>query len=179
LSSDNPDIREQVDASRGFSKKLELLIPGLRGYRKLEDVRASDEILRNQVADKLDLVKGNLESVRKEMASNGNFADLTKVGSLISQVQQLSGDVRHAAQGYSGFSPTIKVDENTLNRLYEYDYNFVNSAVMLQSESAPSNFSSTDPASFQSNISKVSSAVSDVKTAWEQRLEAVENILLK
>jgi hypothetical protein len=179
MSSDNPDIREQVDASRGFSKKLQLLVPGLRGYRQLEDVRAADEILRNQVGDKLDIAKGNLESVRKDMANNGDFANLTKVGSLISQIQQLSGNVRHSAQGYSGFAPTIRVDENTLNRLYEYDYNFVNSAVMLQTVSSPANFSSVDPATFQNALSKVGSAVNDFKTAWQQRLEAVENILLK
>ena len=53
LSQDSPDIRSQVDASRGPQKNLELLIPGLRNYRKLDDLRVADSMLRNQVADKL------------------------------------------------------------------------------------------------------------------------------
>ena len=58
----DPDIRQQVDDSRGFQKKLELLVPGLRGYRTHEDLRVADDLLRNQVADKLDQTKANLET---------------------------------------------------------------------------------------------------------------------
>ncbi|MGA2876444.1 MAG: hypothetical protein ABSE82_13005, partial [Nitrososphaerales archaeon] len=93
MSSDNPDIRQQVDENRGTFKKLELLIPGLRGYRNKEDIRVSDDLLRNQVADKLDLAKANLEGLRKQMANNGDFTNLGSVGSLIFQFQQFSGEI--------------------------------------------------------------------------------------
>ena len=68
MPQDNPDIRRQVEASRGPQKKLELLIPGLRNYRKLDDIRAADDMLRNQVADKLNTAKSSLEAIRKQMA---------------------------------------------------------------------------------------------------------------
>jgi hypothetical protein len=171
-----------VDQSRGFTKKLELLVPGLRTYRKLEDVRAADELLRTQVADRLDRSKANLESVRKDMASQGDYSNITKIGSLISQVQDLSGQVRHAAQGYSGISPTIKVGEDTLNRLYEYDYNFVNSAVQLETATSPPSLSYSrgqDQSGFFAALSRVSDAISEFKTSWQQRIESVENIFLK
>src|SRR5580693_2911489 len=38
------DIRQKVDGDRGFLKRLQLLIPGFRGYRQAEDVRASDSL---------------------------------------------------------------------------------------------------------------------------------------
>ena len=131
-SQDNPDIRQQVDDSRGFQKKLELLVPGLRGYRTQEDLRVSDDMLRNQVADKLDQAKANLENLRKQMVSAGDFTNLSTVGSLIFQMQGLSGQVRHAQQGYSGFVATISINADRLNKLYEYDYDFVSSAVQLR-----------------------------------------------
>jgi hypothetical protein len=181
MSQDNPDIRQQVDDSRGFQKKLELLIPGLRGYRTLEDLRVSDDLLRNQVADKLDQTKGNLESLRKQMATAGDYTNLTAVGSLISQVQQLSGEVRHAQQGYSGFVATISINQDRLNKLYEYDYGFVNSAVQLQAITAPSSlvYDSTAPNSVQTILSRVSGAVADFKQKWAVRMEAIENILVQ
>ncbi|HKT22788.1 MAG TPA: hypothetical protein VJR06_09305, partial [Nitrososphaerales archaeon] len=89
MSQGNPDIRQQVDANRGIAKKLELLIPGLRGYRTKEDIRASDSLLRNQVADRLDHAKDNLQQLRKQVAAGNDFTNLTSVGSLISQVQAL------------------------------------------------------------------------------------------
>jgi len=48
-------------------KKLQLPIPGFRGYRTKEEIRVSDEMLRNQAADRLDRAKGNLEQVRKHI----------------------------------------------------------------------------------------------------------------
>jgi hypothetical protein len=177
----NPDIRKEVDASRGFQKKLELLIPGLRGYRTREDLRVSDDLLRNQVADRLNQTKGNLEGVRKQMVTAGDFTNLTSIGSLISQVQQLSGQIRHAQQGYSGFVATISINEDRLNKLYEYDYNFVSAAIQLQQMTSPSTltFDASAPASIQTEVTKISEALADVKQKWSERMAAVENILVK
>ena len=181
MSQDNPDIRQQVDANRGFQKKLELLVPGLRGYRTLEDLRVSDALLRNQVADKLDQTKANLEAVRKRMATAGDYTNLASVGPLISQVQQLSGEVRHAQQGYSGFVPTIAINPDKLNKLYEYDYGFVSSAVQLQSLSTPPGlvYDTTAPGSVQTALSSVGGAISDFKQKWSVRMESIENILVQ
>jgi len=180
LSKDNPDIRKEVEASRGFQKKLELIIPGLRGYRTREDIRVSDNLLRNQVADKLDQAKGNLEKLRKKMATASDFSNLTAVGSLISQVQQLSGKVRHAEQGYSGWVATISINEERLNKLYEYDYNFVNSALQLQQLTSPSSlaYDPAAPASIQIGLQRVGDVLDDVKNGWAVRMEAIEDIMV-
>ena len=177
----DPDIRQQVDQSRGFQKKLELLVPGLRGYRSREDIRVADDMLRNQVADKLDLAKANLEALRKQMVSAGDFTNLSTVGSLIFEMQGLSGQVRHAQQGYSGFVASISVNEPQLNKLYEYDYNFVNSAVQLLNATSPQNlmYDPTAPASILPKVSAISSAEAVLKQNWSVRMEAVENILVK
>jgi hypothetical protein len=181
LSQDNPDIRKKVEESRGPQKKLELLVPGLRGYRKLEDLRVSDNLLRNQVADKLNQAKGNLEGVRKQMAAAGDYTSITLIGSLISQIQQLSGEVRHAEQGYSGFVATISINEDRLNRLYDYDYDFVSSAVQLLAVTSPSSlvYDVSAPTSIQIGLAKVGSAVVDFKQKWTVRMEAIKDILVK
>ena len=180
-SSGNPDIREQVDANRGISKRLELLVPGLRTYRKLEDIRVSDELLRNQVADKLDQARSNLEALRKQMAASGDFTNLTPVGSLISQFQQFSGEVRHSAQGYSGFAASIQMDEDKLNHLYNYDYDFVSSSIQLLDSTSPGKlvYDPSAPSSVVPLLSSISSALSAVKSKWAVRIEAIQNILLK
>ena len=181
MSQDSPDIRNQVNASRGPQKNLELLIPGLRNYRKLDDLRVADDMLLNQVADKLNLAKSNLEGVRKQMASAGDFTNLTNVGSLIAQLQQISGEVRHAEQGYSGWVASVTIDQNRLNQLYDNDYDFVSSAFALVTATSPPNlaYDPANQASIMAPLARVGAAVSDFKQKWGVRMEAVKGILVK
>jgi len=181
LSQGNPDIRQQVEANRGAMKKLELLIPGLRGYRTKEDIRVSDELLRNQVADRLDKVKANLEQLRKQMAAATDFTNLTAVGSLISQVQTLSGEIRHAAQGYAGWVAPITINEDKLNKLYEYDYAFVSAVFQLDESTAAENLSydSTAPSPIQTSLGQLSKSLADVRQKWSLRMETIEGIALQ
>ena len=179
VSDNNPDIRQQVDQSRGFLKKLQMIVPGLRGYRSKEDIRVADDLLRNQVSDKIDLAKSNLEGLRKQLVLANDFTNLGTVGSLISQFQQFSGEIRHSQQGYSGFAATFSFDDARLNKLYEYDYDFVNAAVALVTNtSMPTlSYDAANPASIQPQLQKLQALVSDFKLKWSQRMEAVENIL--
>lgn len=179
MAGNNPDLREKVDESRGFFKKLQLAVPGLREYRKLEDIRAADELLRKQVFDKLDSSKNNLESLRKSMVDKGEFTTLTSIGTIISQVQQVAGEVFNAQQGSAGISPNIRIDEGTLNKLYEYDYNFVNSAEQIFSTvTAAIGDYAAGTTTAQAVAAKIGPLVDSFRSAWQQRLESVENILV-
>jgi len=180
LSQGNPDIRQQVDDNRGIAKKLELLIPGLRGYRTKEDLRASDSMLRNQVADKLDHVKDNLQQLRKQVAAGNDLTNLTNVGSLIAQVQTLSGEVRHAAQGYSGWVAPIQMTDDKLNKLYEYDYSFVSAVWQMDQATSPGTltYDGAAPNSIQDALSGFSRSVADIKQKWSQRIEAIQGVAL-
>jgi hypothetical protein len=177
--SSNPDIRQEVDQGRGFLKKLQTIVPGLRGYRNKEDIRVSDDLLRNQVADKIDLAKSNLEAVRKQIVLANDFTNLLTVGSLISQFQQFSGEIRHSQQGYSGLAATFSFDDARLNKLYEYDYAFVNAALALVNNSSPPNlvYDPASPASIGPQLTSLQAMVQDFKQKWSVRIEAVENIL--
>ncbi|HUK79619.1 MAG TPA: hypothetical protein VLU91_03030 [Nitrososphaerales archaeon] len=180
MSQGNPDIRQQVDDNRGIAKKLELLIPGLRGYRNKEDIRVSDELLRNQVADRLDHVKDNLQQLRKQVAVSNDLTNLTSIGSLMAQVQTLSGEVRHAAQGYAGWVAPIRIDENKLNKLYDYDYSFVSAVFQLDDATSPGKltYDSTAPNTIQASLTGFVTSVADIRQKWSQRMEAIEGIAL-
>ncbi|MDG7008448.1 MAG: hypothetical protein JRN06_09450 [Nitrososphaerota archaeon] len=180
MSQGNPDIRQQVDANRGIAKKLELLIPGLRGYRSKEDLRVSDELLRNQVADRLDHVRDNLQQLRKQVAAGNDFTNLTSVGSLMSQVQALSGEVRHAGQGYAGWVAPIQINEDRLNKLYSYDYSFVSAVFQLDQATSPGTltYDGGAPNSIQTALNGFVRSVADIRQKWSLRMETIEGIAL-
>jgi hypothetical protein len=178
MSDNNPDLRDKIVESRGTLKKLQLLVPGLKEYRKLEDIRAADQLLRKQVSDKLNNAKSKLEDLRKVMTGKNDFNNLSLISPIISQIQQVSGTVQHAQQGAAGISPNIRIDEGVLNKLYEYDFSFVSTAEQILSMTANSTTEYNSGTSSQEIASKINSALDSFQSAWKQRLESVENILV-
>src|SRR5574340_336202 len=178
MPENNPDLIDKIVENRGTWKKLQLKIPGLREYRSLEDLRAADQLLRKQVSDNLNESKNKVEDLRKAVTAKGDFGNLTLIGSTISQIQQISGVVQHAQQGSAGISPNIRIDEGVLNKLYEYDFNFVNTAEQIFS-SCSSSISEYNSCKLVLEItSKISSMLDDLNHSLKQRLESVENILV-
>ena len=64
MNSTNPDIRGEVDESRGLLKKIQLVIPGFKGYRQLDDLRVADALLRKQVSSLLQVSESKLQDAR-------------------------------------------------------------------------------------------------------------------
>lgn len=120
------DLKKRVQDDRGLIKNIELAIPGFRGYRQREDLRASDSLLRAQIADQLhDDVAELLEESRKSLADSLDFSILKEIGQLIQTVKTVEARIRHAEQGYSGISPSYRIEEDELIKLYEYDWNLI------------------------------------------------------
>ena len=98
------DLRERVKEDRGLLKKLEMAIPGFRGYRKREDLRIADSLLRKQLADGLGDVKEKIELCRKDLADKMQMDLLNGIGSLMNNITSTENRLRHAEQGYTGVS---------------------------------------------------------------------------
>ncbi len=173
MESGNPDIRSAVDRSRGLLKKIQLVIPGFSGYRKLEDLRAADQLLRNQISLILQGALNALQNERTKLVNSENFTSLTMVGSGISKVQEFQGELLHSQQGYSGISPVIRIDESKLSDLYDYDLKFLDISERIKELC---DFSSSQD--IAGSIQKLSDEVSNARNAWNARINAIEKILL-
>ena len=178
MPENNPDLREKIVENRGTWKKLQLKIPGLKEYRSLEDIRAADQLLRKQVSDNLNESKDKIEDLRKAATAKNDFSSLTLIGSTISQIQQISGVVQHSQQGSAGISPNIRIDEGVLNKLYEYDFNFVSTAEQIFSTCSSSVLDYNSGKSVQDITSKIGLMLDDLEHSWKQRIESVESILV-
>lgn len=172
------DIREQVREDRGILKKIQNVIPGFRGYRKREDVRAADKILRLQIADGLVRVREGLEEARKAMVEDYQTKSLDKVGSVINKSRTLEGKVRHAEQGYSGFSPAIRIEEDELNRLYEYDAHLIGAVKHMDEAQANllSAIHASDETGTRSNLEMIDRQLVEFQRVFEERIPRVAGI---
>ncbi|MEM0155028.1 MAG: hypothetical protein QW597_00255 [Thermoplasmataceae archaeon] len=172
----NPDIPQEVKENRGLLKKIQLIIPGFREYRIGDDLRAADALLRKQISSSLNRSIAALQSARSRLASDGDFNNLTSIASALSKLQQLDGEILHSAQGYTGISPTIRIDASRLNSLYKYDLGFLDYSEKFEtlSGSLPLN----DSNALKQRMDDISGLAVEVKNNWEKRIETIENILI-
>ena len=174
------DIRERVDQDRGFLKKLQLLVPGYRGYRQGEDARAADSFLRIQIADKVRKTIAVVQDCRQSMTNASQFQGLMDLAPMLADLQQLEGEIRHAEQGYTGISPALRVTPGQIDRLYEYDYGFAQAADQMTATLDPLRAASggSDAAAVQNAIATVRAQVRQLDSAFKARMRAIEGILV-
>jgi hypothetical protein len=175
------DIRQTVDQDRGALKRLQLMVPGFRGYRQMEDIRAADSQLRIQVANLVDRTLSSLQDTRATMSRKNQYAGLTDLATILSDLQVLSGRIRHAEQGYSGISANIRFQQSRLDQLYEYDYGFVQAADQLSASAAPIQDAATqgDLDALRTSIQTLRNQVQVLQNAFSQRVRAVEGIMVQ
>lgn len=167
------DIRNRVDQDRGLLKKIQLLVPGFRGYRQGEDLREADSVLRLQVADRIHAASLTLQTRRQALTTAGKFDGLVELSQALSDLLRLEGEIRHAEQGYTGISPALRVNLSGQDQLYEYDYGFVLAAQSVvdavQSLSDPS----SDPAAA---IGTVREMVARLEQAFKARIQVIQGV---
>jgi hypothetical protein len=170
------DIRQRVDQDRGFLKKVQLLIPGFRGYRQGEDDRAADSLLRLQVADRVHRASGIVTTARASLANAGDFQHLNDLAQVASELNVLEGQIRHAEQGYTGISPAVRMNMSALDKLYEYDYGFVEAADTLTKALGPLNTPSPSTADAAGAIQDARALIRQLQAAFQARTKAVQGI---
>ncbi len=113
-----------LDKARAAQNDLETLankIPGFRGYRERELRRDADRLQREQLANRLDEAKKALNDVALALTRTGSLDLVNDVETARKRLDKVVNRIRYADRGYSGFFDTVKVDENVLARVYQFD----------------------------------------------------------
>ncbi len=130
------DIRREVVQDRGIIKKVQAWLPGYKTYRTCEDLRIADSLLRKELAGKLEIVESDVNKARKEIAVSMEFDLINRIGELVNTAHKVTEKVRHAEQGYAPWiSADVRIQEDELNALYEYDLSMLEHLKLLQDRS--------------------------------------------
>lgn len=119
------DLRKKVEDDRGLLKKIELFLPGFKGYRKREDLRAADSLLRQQLANRMGEINRKFDNCRDELTKALEVGYMSEIGDISKLSRQIENKIRHAEQGQSINSGDIKFEDEELNRMYEWDVSLI------------------------------------------------------
>lgn len=120
------DLEDFVEKNRGLTKKIQLIIPGYRGYRIKEDLRDTDSLLRTYISKtQISPVLRLLEDSRAKLVQSLELSTIQDVADLIARVKTVDSKISHAEQSYSGISPTYRIGSKELYALYEFDLDLI------------------------------------------------------
>jgi hypothetical protein len=168
-----PDLRDRVEQERGLLKRIQLHVPGFAGYRRKEDIRTADNMLRIQMANMLKEVRRSVEDARESLAESYALEVMDKIGGLISGFQTLEGKVRHAEGGYSGISAAIRIQEDELNHLYEYDAALLDACVNMDREAKALRDAPSEGSVLPGMVGNLRNMLRDFEDNFKARMNAI------
>lgn len=167
------DLRETVQGDLGGLEALIAKIPGFKGYKQKEMRREADKLLRMQVAQKLDDQRQRLIELQMQLITGRLIEFMDDLDRAVTKLFGLIDRIRTASYGYAGLFDAVKVKEEQLDALYDFDNRMLDSvseiaAAVDKVTSAVGTQEGVGPA-----IVELVSEVEQANLTWGHRNEAV------
>lgn len=169
------DLRDILADQQSGLEALVGKIPGYKGYKEKELRREADQKLREHLAAQLAEQLSQAEDVASQMLTGPGLSQLDEMGKGNTRLQTLIDKVKTAAQGYAGFFDAVKIKEDELDILYQFDtamlsqVNEIGAAI----ESIQAALDSGDAGQLGPAVRGYVKTVSEVSAAFDRRKETI------
>ena len=127
------DLYDRVTSQQDVFKKLVSKIPGFEGYIERENRRSADKLLRETIAARFQALWQRISGIQRDLVNAGRINLLDDVEQAEVKIRQFIDRVNTATYGYAGFFDAIKIRQDTLEQIYQYDLTLVELADQLSS----------------------------------------------
>jgi len=114
------DMRDVVAGGMSGLEKLAAKIPGYRGYKEKEVRREADKLLRDHIYRVLSEQRRRIEDIQANLGVE-QIESVESLGKARRRLQTLADTIHTASYGYAGLFDAVKVKEEQLDALYEFD----------------------------------------------------------
>lgn len=119
------DMMDQLQGKIGGDldpfKKILGKIPGFSGYVERQKRRDSDKMLREIVASRFEDQWQRVSALQRDFISQGEITYVDDLEAAAIKLRTFADRVRRATRGYSGLFDAVKINEEELAMLYQYD----------------------------------------------------------
>jgi hypothetical protein len=115
------DLYEQIKGERGRIESFIGKFPGYKGYKEKEMRREADKLLREALARRLEEQWRRLPDIQKQLLSGGQIQWLDDIEGATMKLQTFTDRLKTATYGYAGFFDAVRVKEDALDQLYNFD----------------------------------------------------------
>ncbi len=118
------DFLDRVTGQQDIFKQLASHIPGFDGYIERQNRRAADKLLRQTVAERFEEQWRRASNMQADLVSAGMYDLVDDMEKAAIQLRTFIDKIRTASYGYSGFFDAVKINEEELAKLYQFDAAF-------------------------------------------------------
>lgn len=169
------DLFDQVTSDQDPIKKLMSKIPGFKGYVERSNRRSADKLLREQIAAQFQQLKTRISEIQEEFASAGELQYLDDLETAATKIQTFIDKVAHASYGYAGFFDAIKVREEELAKLYEFDLAMIEAGDEI-GRAIDNVYQSIDTDGLPASIRHLKSLTRDLVSTYDRRDEVMTSV---
>ena len=102
-------------------KTVARIFPGMPSYQEREGLRTQDKIIREQLAARIVEQVSHIQAIQSKLANKAILQPLSHLDRQARKMMRLADTIRFASYGYAGLFAAVKVDEQKLAQLYDYD----------------------------------------------------------
>lgn len=174
--SEKKDVYSEAKSQMRLSERIAAFLPGFRGYKEKELRRESDRLIRNHLYLKLSTAKSDLKSIFQKVSDRRYMDVLADMDRLVAKMDRVVEKVNHASYGYTGFYDVVKVKEESLDRMIDFDNKLLDG---IDSLAADVNTFKAELASGETkNLKERIQNITDKLESFEETFDKREEVIL-
>jgi hypothetical protein len=168
MSSDTGDGRNWIE-------RLSSKIPGYSGYVDRERRRDIDKLHREHLADRLRALKPPLTDLVRELTNSGRLFEVGPVDAAIKKLDHLENRVRFASYGYAGFFDVVKIEQQQLDSIYQFDLVLVEHVDKIEARISELKTKAGSPDGLKAACAEVVAETDQTHRVFDERYKAINN----
>ncbi|HLB48573.1 MAG TPA: hypothetical protein VJL59_16325 [Anaerolineales bacterium] len=116
------DMFSKITDEQNLLEKIASKIPGFGGYLKEEQRRTADKILRETLAQRYEEQWQRVSAIQRRMVEEAMIDHVDNMEAAAVKLRTFIDGMKTAAYGYGSLFDAVKVNDEELQKLYQYDF---------------------------------------------------------
>lgn len=171
------DVYKKAEDDRGILEKIGGIIPGFGGYLNKERRRDSDKIQREFLAKALEENKSFLDELIRDASSEPAMLQiLDDLDRLKKKIDKTANRIRFASYGYSGFFDAVKIGEQELAQMHQFDLEMDTAIQEISRVLRTLSAGEGDPAAMKATAKASAKALDDLDRKFSDREAIIKGV---
>lgn len=169
------DPMDKVTEGKDLLGKVQNFVSGFVGYYDRERRRDADKLLRDTVADRYEEHWDRVSAIQARMIGAKMLEIVDDVEVAAIKLRTFVDRVRGAPRGYAGFFDAVRINQDELESLYQYDLGLLDFSDQVAEAVDGLEAAITDPDNMPAAIKNLVDVADQASRAYDRRSEAILN----